>query len=425
MLQSLDAYKGKNVLLLQGPLGPFFANLARDLTVAGARVLKINFNGGDKLFSTGESVDFRGGVNDWAPFLETILSARKIDLIFLFGDCRPLHRIARGIAKRRHIEVGVFEEGYIRPDYLTLERFGANAHSKLPRIADFYKNVSDKASPPARPVGNVYWWAVLWAILYYLSSAAMYPWFRRYQHHRPLTLLEAIPWARSVWRKFYYKYAERRIGKRLVGDLSHRFFLVPLQVHTDAQIHTHSDFPSVAAFIEVTIASFSAHAPADTVLAIKHHPLDRAYNDYTRLIRTLAAKHQVIGRVFYIHDQHLPALLAHARGAVLVNSTVGLSAIQQGVPTKVCGRAMYDIPSLTYHGSLDDFWGTADSFAVDSTLCAKFITYLIQSTQINGNYYRKLDTPDLDMGVVWPLDEVFGPADEVQHPAFEVAARCQ
>lgn len=44
--------------------------------------------------------------------------------------------------------------------------------------------------------------------------------------------------------------------------------------------------------------------------------------------------------IFYIHDQHLPALLEHARGAMMINSTVGLSAIHHNTPLKVCGTAI-------------------------------------------------------------------------------------
>jgi len=43
----LPASRGKRVLLLQGPQGPFFRRLAADLTEAGAVVHKVNFNGGD------------------------------------------------------------------------------------------------------------------------------------------------------------------------------------------------------------------------------------------------------------------------------------------------------------------------------------------------------------------------------------------
>ena len=40
----------ESVLLLQGPVGPFFSRIAEDLSQRGFVVHKINFNGGDKLF---------------------------------------------------------------------------------------------------------------------------------------------------------------------------------------------------------------------------------------------------------------------------------------------------------------------------------------------------------------------------------------
>ena len=38
-------FRGRNILMLQGPVGPFFARLAKDLQWAGAKVHKVNFNG--------------------------------------------------------------------------------------------------------------------------------------------------------------------------------------------------------------------------------------------------------------------------------------------------------------------------------------------------------------------------------------------
>ena len=48
--EGLEQFSGKRVLLLQGPVGPFFALLAQDLREAGAEVFKVNFNAGDCLF---------------------------------------------------------------------------------------------------------------------------------------------------------------------------------------------------------------------------------------------------------------------------------------------------------------------------------------------------------------------------------------
>jgi capsular polysaccharide export protein len=409
---NLSAFKGKRVLLLQGPLGPFFKRLAGDLELAGAQVCKIDFNGGDWLFSPSNAIAFRGQMQEWPAFFEQVLIARKINTVLLFGDCRPVHRMAHEVAARRKLEIGVFEEGYVRPDYITLERFGVNGHSQIPRSPNFYLNTSQVDVPPTIKAGNTYWYAVCWAVLYYAFSALLWPIFRHYRHHRPLTLSEAWPWIRSAWRKLDCALKERGVQEELATALAGRFFLVPLQVHNDAQIHVHSHFDSVHAFIENVVSSFARNAPAATVLAIKHHPMDRGYHDHTRLIGQLARTYGIQDRVRYIHDQHLPTLLGHARGVVVVNSTVGLSALDHGTPLKVCGTALYDIQGLTYQGSLDDFWNHAEANSVNRMLFERFRSYLIQCTQLNGSFYRRLDPAGSCTGLIWPTspkkDETVG-----------------
>ena len=56
---------GKKVLLLQGPVGPFFHGLAQDLRAVGAEVHKVNFNGGDKLFYWRDAHSFKGKLEQW------------------------------------------------------------------------------------------------------------------------------------------------------------------------------------------------------------------------------------------------------------------------------------------------------------------------------------------------------------------------
>jgi capsular polysaccharide export protein len=206
-----------------------------------------------------------------------------------------------------------------------------------------------------------------------------------------------------VFRKWRYAIKERGIQAELATTLAGRYFLVPLQVHNDAQVHVHSHFDSVDAFISHVVLSFAAHAPADTTLVIKHHPMDRGYHDYTRLLKRLARAHGIQDRVRYIHDQHLPTLLSHARGVVVINSTVGLSALHHGTPLKVCGDAIYDMNGLTYQGALDDFWYAAEKVPFNRELFARFQGYLIEHTQLNGSFYKPLTVPEAYAGVVWPV----------------------
>jgi len=398
----LQVFNGKRLLMLQGPMGPFFRRFSRDFEKAGAEVYKINFNGGDWLFYPGDSILFRGSLEEWPAFFESTLDEYKIDMVFLFGDCRPVHRVVKAIAARRGLKTGVFEEGYVRPDYITLELYGTNGHSQLPRDPAFYLTQPVSNTSPTKPVGRgTYWYMAQWAVLYYIASAVLRPIFPHYHHHRPLTLKEAFPWIRSAWRKYYYKMKERGVQKKLASGFDGKYFLVPLQVHNDSQIEVHSDFASARVFIENVVDSFKKHAPQDTILVIKHHPLDRGYVDYTHLIEQLIRKHALQKKLLYIHDQHLPTLLEHAQGVVVINSTAGLSALDQGKPLKVLGSALYNLNGLTFQGCLDDFWNQAATVQLDRTLFYRFRRYVIAHTQLNGSYYRRLNSTDFGAGLVW------------------------
>jgi capsular polysaccharide export protein len=190
-----------------------------------------------------------------------------------------------------------------------------------------------------------------------------------------------------VAARWLYRWTERRALPLLTGARSRKFFLVPLQLSLDSQVSEHSRFASVPEFIRHVVASFSRHAADDLMLVIKHHPLDRGYRDYGPLVRELEREHALRGRLLYIHDQHLPTVFDHMRGAVVINSTVGFSALTQGAPLKTLGVAVYDMEGLTFQGPLDEFWSAAAHFRPDFELLHRFRTYLIDQTQINGSFY--------------------------------------
>jgi capsular polysaccharide export protein len=400
----LTVFKGKRVLLLQGPVGPFFRRLARDLTQAGAQVFKINFNGGDWLFYPGDAFNYRGRMEDWPAYFEQMLEQLSVDVTMLFGDCRPIHSAAHEIAHRRGLEIGVFEEGYIRPHYITLERFGVNENSTLPRSPIFYFNTAPVPKDTPLHLGNTFWYAVRWTVLYYLAASLLKWIFPNYRHHRPLGWAEALPWWRSLWRKGYYALKERGMLNRLSGELSGRFFLVPLQVHNDAQILEHSDYSDVINFLDDVMTSFASNAQRSKFLVIKHHPMDRGYSDYSEFIAERAEQLGLQDRCFYIHDQHLPTLLNNACGVVVVNSTVGLSAMLHGVPVKVCGKALYNMKGLTYQSSLSRFWREAQHAKPNERLLQAFHDYLVWHSQLNGSFYKRLPIVASAAGLRWMIE---------------------
>ncbi|MEP7300660.1 MAG: capsular biosynthesis protein [Caldimonas sp.] len=379
------------MLLLQGPVGPFFATVAAGLRrVGAAEVHKINFNGGDWLFYPRGATPFRGNHNDWAAFFEQYVTRHRIDAVIAFGDCRPVHRAAFKATAARGISAWAFEEGYVRPNYVTFEEHGVNGFSLLPTAPAFYAGLPPVEPEQEREVGSTFSATARWAMQYYVAAALLRPWFSPNLHHRPLRLSESLPWVRGFWRKHRYRAAEKGLLPQLQTVDSNRYFIVPLQVGTDSQVHTHSGFDSVTDFLRRVVESFAAEAPDDLKLVVKHHPLDRGYHDYTELLRTLAEQHGLHERLLYVHDLHLPTLLEHARGAIVINSTVGLSALHHGTPVIALGKAIYHMPGLTFQGSLDEFWHEAPAYPPDRTLFWKFRHYVIARTQLLGSFYKPL-----------------------------------
>lgn len=387
-----ENWRGRRVLLLQGPVGPFFWRAAKWLRAQGAKTQKVNFNGGDvAFFPTGRL--YTRSASRLEGALRSMMETAKITDVWLFGDCRPIHRIAVDLAKALGVNVWAFEEGYFRPAFITCERGGVNGNSALPASSQAYESwpvwEGEQTVLPSRK--GTFQAMAIQACIYWLMAALLLPLTPFYRHHRSLNILtESFRWVRGYARKLYFMPHERGLQDLLVEKFSGRFVLVPLQVHNDAQVTVHSEFADVRVFIAQTLLSFAQHAPKDHVLAFKHHPLDRAYREYGGWIREQAAYLGLADRVYVLHDQHLPTLLDHAAGAVVINSTVGLSAIHQGVATHVMGKAFYGFEGLTHQGSLAEFLANPAAFKPDADLYLRFRNAVISTTQINDNFYRPI-----------------------------------
>ncbi|MEW5838784.1 MAG: capsular biosynthesis protein [Pseudomonadota bacterium] len=385
-LQCLRSHK--RILLLQGPVGGFFSALHDALRASGSEVFKINFNGGDEFFyRRSPQTRYTGSLEDWPAWLERFIRQHGIEAFALLGEWRAYHRAAWHVAERMGVRVYVFEEGYLRPNYITLEPHGVNGSSLVPREASYYRELPLRAKAEPRHVDHRFLRVAIYAMLYYLACFFARGHYPFYIHHRPLNpLTEGWAWLRSGYRKLLYKWTERR--HRDVGyflSIHKKYFLVPLQVHIDSQVKYQSRFESVGDFIVEIVESFARHAPVDNRLVIKHHPMDRGYTDYARLVKSLAEKWALGDRLIYVHDTHLPSLLKHARGVVTINSTVGLSAFYHQTPVKLLGKAVYDVPGLVYAGCLEHFWQNPGE--VDEDLFLRFKRELINTTQLNAGFY--------------------------------------
>ncbi|EKB0724046.1 capsule biosynthesis protein [Campylobacter coli] len=378
-------FSGKTVLLLQGPVGTFFHRLAIKMEKNKTKVLKLNFNGGDFFFYP-NGKRCKCDEKDLENFYESFFKEKKIDAIVMYNDCRLIHAKAIKVAKGLGIGIWIFEEGYLRPYCITFEKDGVNANSSLPRDKNFYLSCNILTKESIKEIPGGFKFMAFSAFLYWLFSFLLAPFFNNKLHHRTLFPFEFLFWFRSLYRKYLYKLTEKKLNQKIYS-LEKKYFLAILQVYNDTQIKHHYR-KSIEEFIEELILSFANHARAKSYLVFKHHPMDRGYRNYSKLINELSQKYHVEGRIFYVHDTYLPTLLKNALGCITINSTVGLSAILEGCPTKVCGNAFYNFEGLAYPKKLQFFWREAHAYKPNPSLVINFKNYLLNTNQFNGNFYK-------------------------------------
>jgi capsular polysaccharide export protein len=378
----------RNYLFLQGPISPFFKVLGDELQAQGHNVLKANFHAGDRYFWDGENtIDFVHDNSKWGDYVRDIAKLRKVTDLVVYSDCRDLHKIAIDVLKKEGIRIHVFEEGYFRPNWITYEMNGVNAHSAIPRNPEFYEAYEEEPMEQSESFGSSHYIMMFYSLCY--SSYGITCWFfgqyKKYKHHFEMNPIYIVGiWIPKIllsfWNKLKAKYEQNEILK-----LS--YFLVPLQLCRDYQIKLHSQFDNVPAFVDYVISNFSRNADAKDNLVLKLHPLDSEPFRVTSAVYKAARKYNVEDRVILIDGGHLPTLINHCKGVVVVNSTTGLSSIHHHRPTMALSQAIYNFEGLTNQCKLEEFW--KDPQLPNDELYKKFRNYVIYKTQINGSFYVK------------------------------------
>ena len=379
----------RHFLFLRGPFGSFFRQVADELGQAGVKVTKIVFDGGD-LSDWGylkPHTAYRDDEGAWPTWIDRYLVEHRVTDLVVFNDCIEVHMAAIAAAKRRGLRVHVFEEGYFRPLWITLETDGVNAYSPCPREPEFYRDHGEprvNAAVGDRNVGRPTTWLIYRAIGHYVNKVCLSPAFPRRRNPFALPVFDQI--VGSIARYTKNQFTRREVERRALQLVNspEPFFLALMQRAGDSQLWQHSNYTNET-FAGETIESFSKFAPSNARLVFKLHPLDPGMVDYERVVNRLAAQQGVSDRIMFLDGGNLNALARGARGAVTINSTAGLATIGFGCPTKVLGRAVYDIEGLTDRTPLNRFWN--DPQAPDHDLFLRFRHVMMERTQINGAFY--------------------------------------
>jgi len=389
---TIGGLEGKNILLLQGPVGGFMARLGIFLAEQGCNVRKIDFNAGDSFFSRGLDVlRFSGGLAEWKVFFNDYLESNPVDLIVAFGSERPVHKAAREVADAFRLPLCCLEEGYIRPGYITAEMGGNNDNSPLAgRLPDadwkIPVNVSD-----AKDFKSFSRFSVKSATYYCVRSFFTFGRSKELYHRRFSPPLECFHWVRNFYRRFTGEVRNYRVIEKLLEHHDKRFYLVPLQVAADANLQRAAMGWNSRRVIAESIASFSKAAPSNTRLVFKVHPLERGHCDYVPYIEEMAAEYGVADRVAVIDIGSMGLLARHCAGMITINSTSGLSAIFHGVPLLLIGKALYANSELAMCANgepdFDCFW--SNGFVAPAALRRRYIEWLRESCLVHGDFYSE------------------------------------
>jgi len=162
-----------------GPLGTFFARLAAHLERGGVPVTKLSFPLHEFGFPAHQRVTFSAAMDGFKPFLRALILERRIRHLFMYGDFIDPHRIAIGLIREINaeqilpyvLEAWVFELGYVRPNYVSLELERVNARSNLNQPVAFYQSLPPATEAPAAQTASGLRWRKCWKTPTFIQHA--------------------------------------------------------------------------------------------------------------------------------------------------------------------------------------------------------------------------------------------------------------
>jgi capsular polysaccharide export protein len=317
------------------------------------------------------------------------VAERGITDIVLYGDTRPIHATAIARARAAGLRIHVFEEGYMRPYWVTYERGGTNGHSRLMDMSVAQMRAALERSNMDVPTPPAHWGDMRQHVFY----GALYHWFVLFRNgaYRNFAPHRALPLPVETW--LYTKRLmlmpflalDRIIASARIRAGGYPYHLVLMQLEHDASFQAHSPFSQMEDFLTVVMEGFAKGAPKHHHLVFKAHPLENGRAPVRAIIRRLATQLACADRVHYVRGGKLARLLDQARTAVTVNSTAGQQVLWRGIPLKVFGTAVYAKPEFASQQPLPAFF--ASPARPDNRAYADYRRFLLETSQVPGGFY--------------------------------------
>lgn len=410
-------------LFLQGPHGPFFRRLARMLQRSGAAVWRVGFNAGDSVFWPNRAtyLPYQGTLEGWQDHFRALAREKGVTDIVLYGDVRPIHAQAVEAAREMGICVHVFEEGYLRPYWVTYERGGSNGHSRLMNMNLAQMEKALEGTDLDTPMPPAHWGDmrqhVFYGALYHFFVMFTNRRYRNFRPHRALSVREEFALYIKRLLLMPFQAIERRVATLRIRFGGFPYHLALLQLEHDSSFQKHSPFDSMTDFLALLVENFATGAPKHHHLVFKAHPLEDGRAPLRREIKRLAREHGVANRVHWVRGGKLAQLLNDARTAVTVNSTAAQQVLWRGIPLKVFGEAVYNQPEFVSTQSLNDFF--AGATRPDNQAYKIYRRFLLETSQVPGGFYSSAGRRQLMRQVV---DMMLSPHDPYEALAAGTAA---
>lgn len=331
----------RTILFLQGPPSDFPRVVADELEARGHRTLRVNLSLSDwLLWHDHRCTSFRGRLNAWPDYIRAFMRDNGVTDLVYYQDRFPYHSAALEVARDLGVTTVAYENGYLRPDWITVEREGMSVRSLFPEDPEAIRKAAAPLSDVPMEVRypHPFWLEATHEVLFHLVNAFDFLFFPRFNqdkyYHPVFEYLSTIPRLLLARRR-------DRHANILISDLIESgapYFVFPLQLQSDYQLRYNAQYPHLANALELVVASFARNAHASARLVVKVHPMDQGIEPWRRIVKKLARKYDVKRRVYLVDGGQLVTLLQHTAGALMVNSTTGLHAVRPWLSRQDSGR---------------------------------------------------------------------------------------
>ena len=383
--------KDSRVLLLQGPIGNFFDEFSKFISKKSGIVFKINFTIAEAFFyKQDNNFFFRDSIDNWPVYFLNFVKENNINRVYFLNDSRPYHSSIIDICMKNQIDFYVFEDGYFRPGYITLEPQGVNGNSFFRKFSSQHDSLDKINNCPklCLELKGKLLSRVLFSLIYNFN----FLFSKNYISYRPGN---SLYWSKKYIFSFIifaFNFIKDKVLLKKTLNSNDKILFIPLQVFDDTQIKYHSKYNDIYEFIDDIFYTLSLLIKSDYRIIFKQHPGDRGNINYNKYINELAKRNGLSKQIIFNYTTDANQLINFSDGIILINSTLGINALTLGKKVFTAGISTYD--SVCTQDNLDIFINDIldeSPMKNKKTDLDNFFVKLKKATQVKGSFYKSYD----------------------------------